>query len=493
MPDGLDFRTLPRWCVFTEADVVRRGLDASGWTRDADLSKARLLEPAAGDGAFVVEAARRLVTALRARKDEVSYEILAERITAFEIEPRIIAVLRANVVTALVDEGVGSGVAARLASHWCREADFLSAEQVGVFTHAAGNPPFLRGGGSAPDVCVSFIERSFGQLTEGGRMAMLAPLALGSATGARRMRAAIERDGYLEAIEPYEPSEAFVRRVAVRGALFVAVRKTRTSSGLPDDGAMWLAGSEEARRVFHEASARFPTLEQAGCRIRLGMATGRNSVFVRAGSSLDVEEDLLVPAVSTRDLSNGAIAWKGLSVIDTARPDGKLWTLQEKPRLHAYLEAHRETLEGRHSVASGGFWQQTHTRLSRRLAAAPKILVAETANPCRVAMDGSGFMPLNSLHAIESSEWPLEPLATLLNIAAVGLVANALLLTRGKGYLRVNATALRKVRIPPWRLLGDIEKRKLQSENRSEACEAVACIFRMSDNLLRQCTGCGRE
>src|SRR5439155_24256409 len=57
-----EVKTLHRRCgVYTKAEVVCRILDAIGWRREIDLSQSCLLEPAAGDGAFVVEAARRLV------------------------------------------------------------------------------------------------------------------------------------------------------------------------------------------------------------------------------------------------------------------------------------------------------------------------------------------------------------------------------------------------------------------------------------------------
>ena len=324
-------------------------------------------------------------------------------------------------------------------------------------------------------------------------MAMLAPVALGSATGAQTMREIIGREGRLEAVESYEPSTAFVRRVAVRGALFVTVRGGGGTPKSPDADGMWLAGSEEARKAFHDAREKLVTLEQAGCRVRLGMTTGKNSVFVRNDVDFDVEEDLLVPVVSTRDLARAGIAWKGQSVIDTARPDGKPWSADEKPRLHAYLEENRVGLQARHSVVFGGSWQQTHTRLNRHLASLPKVLIAETANPCRVALDPGGHMPLNSVHAVTSTEWPLRPLSAFLGAGAVGLVANALLLRRGGGHLRVNATALRQVRLPRWDDISISHQEKLSSGDMSKACEAVATILTMSDNLLRQCTGLDKE
>lgn len=60
--------------VYTKPEIVAQILDAVGWTQNSKLFDARLLEPAAGNGAFVVEAAKRLVRACRryADSDEVA-------------------------------------------------------------------------------------------------------------------------------------------------------------------------------------------------------------------------------------------------------------------------------------------------------------------------------------------------------------------------------------------------------------------------------------
>src|ERR1700676_4178174 len=47
--------------IYTKPEVVSRILDAVGWRSDVDLSRSSILEPAAGDGVFIIEAARRLI------------------------------------------------------------------------------------------------------------------------------------------------------------------------------------------------------------------------------------------------------------------------------------------------------------------------------------------------------------------------------------------------------------------------------------------------
>ncbi len=363
MPDGLDFDALPRWCVFTDAGVVRHALDAIGWTDSSDLSGCRLLEPAAGDGAFVTEAARRLIRSMRARAQPISWESLRDRILALEIEEVIAAKLRSAVQTTLVNSGLLNPLAIRLARHWCAAEDFLAIKLGADFTHAVGNPPFRRSGGSGPDACVPFIHRSFDLLRPGGCTAMLAPVALGSATGAASMRQMISSRGCVEAVESFEPSRAFARRVGVRGALFIIRRHDVEREAAAPCSIPWLAGSAEARAAFLFAREHMPTLEDAGCRVRLGVATGKNSIFVRLSEEFAIEEDLLIRVVATRDLGPKSVAWRGMCMPDTSRPDGRPWTQKEKPRLYAYLKRNHEELRDRHSVAAGASWRLTHTRI----------------------------------------------------------------------------------------------------------------------------------
>lgn len=489
MHDDLDLGALPNWCVFTEAGVVRRALDAIDWTEAVDLAGSSLLEPAAGNGAFVTEAARRLLASFERHGHKPTWETLGDRILAFEIEVTLADVLRAAVESILGRAGVSGDLSSLVAARWCRKGDFFANELPSNFTHAVGNPPFRRGGGSRPDICVSFVSRSFDHLSPGGRIAMLAPVTLGSATGAARLREAVLSRGTLESIESYEPNRAFVRKVGVRGALFVMRRDMGENRRKPVPTMPWLAGSSDARDAYASAAARMPILEEAGCKVRLGMATGRNSVFVRSPSDFGVERDVLVPAVATRDLGPLEVEWRGLCVLDTARPDGRPWSPQEKPQLYAYLRRYRHELTSRFSVQTGSHWRLTHTRLDRPLAAQAKVLVAETANPCRVALDRGGHMPLNSVHAVTSDVWPLEALHAVLAAVAVGLVANALLLRRAGGYLRVNATALRQVRIPNWNSLRDTDRQGFASGSFEQACETAARVFKIQDKLLRQCVG----
>ena len=480
------------WCVFTSPEAVARVLDAIDWSEGRDLSEERLLEPAAGDGAFVTMAAQRLVRSMRARAIKPDYERMRDRILAREIHPGLAATLRARVAAALGEEGLPNEAAIELAHTWCQIGDFLSQSQTRRFTCVVGNPPFQRGGGSRPDVCVSFVEKSFRMLMPGGRLAMIAPLSLASAVGAAKLRQVIEQEGRVELVNVLRPERAFRTRVSVISGLFV-VKKGRAPRARAREISAWLAGPEKVRKAFERISQSLPKLEEAGCRIKLGMATGANSVFTGLAEHLPVEQDLLVPAVDISDMPDGALEWRGKMVIATHRSDGSPWRCQERPALYRYLGNHRKTLEARATVKAGRSWRLTHTRLDHALAASPKLLVPEIGRRARVALDSGGMMPLNSIHAVISAEWPLAPLQAILGAAGVGLAMAAVNLQRGKGHLRLNATHLRLVRIPEWQTVGLRERRLLESGDARSARLAAARLFQLDEGLLELCAAVGWE
>jgi hypothetical protein len=322
---------------------------------------------------------------------------------------------------------------------------------------------------------------------------MIAPLSMASATGAAGLRRMIEEQGALEGVEVLCPKQAFVTRVRVVGGLYVVRKSARGRSSTRQGYNRWLAGPTNACRAFERLATTMPTLEEAGCRVKLGMTTGANSVFVGKANDLPVERELLIPAAEIRDMPNGILAWRGRMVIVTHGPDGLPWPCGECPALYRYLLLHRERLRRRATAKAGRSWRLTHSRVEHSLAAAPKLLVPEIGRRPRVVIDSGGLMPLNSLHAITSTQWPLQLLHALLAAAGVGLTSTALNFRRGGDHIRLNATHLRQVRIPHWEDVNDRERALLSSGDPSKAASAAARLYRLNDALLRRCAAASWE
>ena len=74
--------------------------------------------------------------------------------------------------------------------------------------------------------------------------------------------------------------------------------------------------SSDQLAVIRRLEQCFPTLEEAGCKVGIGVATGADSAFIGPFTALDVEADRKIPLVMTKDIENGELKWRGLGVIN---------------------------------------------------------------------------------------------------------------------------------------------------------------------------------
>ena len=176
-----------RGAIYTKAGVVALILDLVGYTADADLSAARILEPSFGEGDFLLPVAARLIESRRRRGLPLTADGLAGCVRAVEVHRDTFDATRAALLAQLTDDGVAADVAAGLADAWLLRGDFLLAELPGGFDAVVGNPPYIRQEALDPrllaayreryatlydraDVYVPFFERGLRLLGDGGAL-----------------------------------------------------------------------------------------------------------------------------------------------------------------------------------------------------------------------------------------------------------------------------------------------------------------------------------
>lgn len=439
---------LHRACgVYTMPAVVSTILDAVGWRGDADLTCARFLEPAAGGGEFVVQAAERLIGSCRSRGIKPTAQLLGPRITAFELHPRAASDARRRVRTSLQANGVSYTTASACADAWIRTADFLLSETPCTdYTHIVGNPPYIRWSKIPPvlrsryearlprhasrgDLFLPFLDRSFERLQPTGKCGFLC---------SDRWRYTVFAEGFRQRWLPWldilsnesvNAADVFSRRVSISPSILVASKRPMKRQNRPSTRN--LPGK---------------TLASLQCPIKAGPALGHTPAFVLEPDEHDVELELLRPWVAAPEVRDGSIDWRGRRVVMMFDKSGKLRDLQDYPLLARRLRRFRTELINRSFVQKGAPWYRTIDRTRTVDWLRPKLLVPELAKVPRVALDRSGIVPSHGVYAIFPPDDRIEEIYDALRD---GGLAQALegIAPKLKGYTRCYKRFLSRARL----------------------------------------------
>src|SRR6218665_2761240 len=106
-----------RGAIYTRGEGVGFMLDLAGYMPDRPLHRLRLLEPSFGAGEFLLEAARRLISASKAMAPKAD---LADCIHAVELHESTFEATRARLAALLSEQGFGAPPRSRLDSAWLR-------------------------------------------------------------------------------------------------------------------------------------------------------------------------------------------------------------------------------------------------------------------------------------------------------------------------------------------------------------------------------------
>lgn len=369
--DGSDGKS--HGVVLTKPHIVELILDLIGYTPDRPLHTLRLLEPSCGHGAFVVEAARRLLRS--ARTNGTDPRFLTSAITAYEVDPASAERSAEAVVEVLVDDGISLAHAKDLAAAWIRTGDFLLAEAEQSFDVIVGNPPYIRIEQlpsvlqsayrnryrtlfDRADLYVALIERGLQLLAEAGTLSFICadrwtrnkyggPLR-GLITSRYKLRLYID----LHQASPFDskviayPSIFVIQQAKTSAPVRVATLKTADTkecnllrlslrkkkartSDLVVEYPEWFKGTEpwvitppEHLRTLKRLEAAFRPLEEFA-KVGIGVASGCDRVYL-VNEGVDVEPDRLVPIVMRSDIANGKIKDAGRFIINHSATAEKL-------------------------------------------------------------------------------------------------------------------------------------------------------------------------
>lgn len=493
-----------RGAIFTRREVVEFILDLVGYTPDRPLHKRALLEPSFGNGDFLFVCVERLLEAWRQIPERLPASMLEPCIRAVELHEVSFQATRAKLALLLREAGIDRRDAACLLKAWLIHDDFLLTDLPGRFDFVIGNPPYVRQElipdaliaeyrsryttiFDRADIYIPFIERSLKQLSDNGQLGFICADRWMKNRYGGPLRQLVAEKFHLHAYIDMVDTPAFHSEVIAYPAIFIIGRDksgptriahrpeidkttlTALAGALTDiaqpspngpvkemasvaDGAQpWILESSDQLALVRRLERDFPTIEEAGCKIGIGVATGADKAFIGKFDALDVEDDRKLPIAMTRDILSGEVAWRGFGIINPFKDEGGLVELDRYPRLKRYLEERKDQIAKRHVAQKApANWYRTIDRIYPALARTPKLLIPDIKGDAHVVYEGGKVYPHHNLYYITSGDWDLRALqGVLLSGIARLFVATYSTRMRG-GYLRFQAQYLRRIRLPHW-------------------------------------------
>lgn len=530
--------TEERGAIFTRREVVDFILDLAGYTADQDLTRLRLLEPSFGHGDFLLPVIDRLLASWVAQGRPEPMPALSCAIQGVELHRASWSHACELVAARLRQEGISAADAETLARTWLLQGDFLLAELDGSFDVVIGNPPYVRQELIADalmteyrarygtiydraDIYVPFIERSLSLLAPGGCCGFICSDRWMKNRYGGPLRAFVANGFHLRTYVDMVNTPAFHTDVVAYPAITIIAREapgpTRIAhcpeidresladlaaelTGTTPDLARgvreiacvtagaepWILDASDQLALVRRLEASFPTLEEAGCKVGIGVATGADKAFIGRHDDLDVEEDRKLPLVMTRDIQGGTVEWRGLGVINPFSDDGRLVDLSLYPRLRRYLEARREPIARRHVAQKApANWYRTIDRITPSIAWTPKLLIPDIKGEAHVVYEDGWLYPHHNLYYITSCSWDVRALQAVLLSGIARLFVAAYSTRMRGGYLRFQAQYLRRIRLPLWSNVPEGLRAELTAaaeQGDLEACNrAVFALYGLSN------------
>lgn len=526
-----------RGAVFTRKEVVEFILDLVGYRADRNLYERRILEPSFGGGDFLLPSVSRLLESRdKALESGKPVQSLRSCVRAVELHKATFQRTRQALAGLLLSHGFSSCECDELLDHWLVHGDFLLAPMESEFDYIVGNPPYVRQElipsallgeyrrrfstlYDRADLYIPFIERSLRLLAQGGQLGFICADRWVKNKYGGPLRAMISKDYWLRSYVDMSGSDAFHADVAAYPAITVISRDasgpTRVAQqpeiepqtlaklaeamtepepsplfkeipGVVAGSAPWVLKSTDSIDLVRRVESRFPRLEEAGCKVGIGVATGADKAFIGKFDELDVEPDRKLPIAMTRDIVDGNLEWRGYGVVNPFTNEGGLVDLAEYPRLRAYFAARKNQIVERHvAKKSPANWYRTIDRITPSLATRSKLLIPDIKGKAQVAYEEGRLYPHHNLYFVVSETWDLHALqAVLLSDLTRLFVATYSTKMRG-GFLRFQAQYLRRIRIPKWETVPTALREQLKSAavqfNVAACNEAVAELYSINE------------
>ncbi len=524
-----------RGAVFTRREVIDFILDLIGYTTDKPLHKLRLLEPSFGNGDFLLVAVKRLLEAYRRQINGKPFDAsaLKDCIRGIELHHLSFDQTREQLAELLYSKGVSRRDSHTLLEAWLVQGDFLLTPIAADFHYVVGNPPYVRQElipdilmaeyrrlyktiFDRADIYIPFIERSLSLLAKGGKLGFICADRWMKNRYGGPLRKLVASRYHLKCYVDMVDTPAFHSDVIAYPAITVianekggptriahrpeitqealtALAQRMCATGRVANGRIkevkvvgagdepWILESFDQLAVVRRLEQDFPTLEEAGCKVGIGVATGADQVFIAPFEELDVEADRKLPLAMTRDILTGVVNWRGYGVINPFANDGGLVDLKSYPKLTKYLDKHGAAIRQRHvSKNNPNSWYRTIDRIYPALAIKPKLLIPDIKGEAQVVYEPGHLYPHHNLYFVTSDIWNLKALQAVLLSGIARLFVSTYSTKMRGGYLRFQAQYLRRIRVPQWSdVSAELQRELIDAAERADTAACNRSVFKL--------------
>lgn len=507
--------------VYTKPEVIEYMLTICGLNSLDVLLNSKILEPSCGDGEFVLAIAKRL---LSFAEDKIPVAQLIGRIKALDIVSKSIEKAKYRTIHLLEEHGYTCKESRDVADSWFIRSDFLLTEISEKFTHIIGNPPYVRVENipkdllglyrsrfstmtDRADLYIPFFEKSLEHLDREGRLIFICTDRWIKNTYGRGLRHLISNRYSFDFYADLYGVEAFAKKVSTYPAITQisngGLRETilmhspvfseaeaqevckkingelssiSAVKGVAESDKPWLTGSADQTFLVKKIEAKYPTLEDTGCRVYIGTATGANSVFIIGNNDAEIELSRLVPVITARELAKPEPKKNHKYIINTYDESGII-DIDKYPNLKKYLEGYRDILSNRHIARKDSkHWYKTIDKIPMDRVSKEKLLIPDIRSESKVYYSAGGVQPNNSIYYICSEEWNLHALRVVLLSRVANLFIANYATRVANGYFRYQAQHLRKICLPLWSMVPDDLKERLVEVGRAEKSEEYTAL-----------------
>ena len=520
--------------VFTKPWIVEGMLDLIGYTIDKPIYNKIILEPSCGDGSFLVEIAERLL--FKARLDKIPCEKLTQSILAFDINSQSLTTCKNRLINILKKYGYPK----ELVDGWIVNGDFLQSGLTPV-DYVIGNPPYIRSKeiskqsrkayqktlstmSMGTDIYIGFMEKGLRSLKKDGVLCFICSDRWMQNSYGQKLRKYVASNFNLDTIIKLSDVDAFEDSVSAYPAIFkisnskpisnsifyaecnnklakeslqnlisdISLQKANSceeyetnllsrENFLKDD--VWILGSSNETNHIRKIDANYPSIQETGVRIGIGLATGLNKIFIVSDPDI-VESDRLLPTFLPEDISDGRlpdcpIHW----IVNPWGKDGKLVDLDKFPKLKLYFESHRKELMQRYiAKRNTNQWYRTIDKPCFSLLAKEKLLISDLRSKPMPYLDHGIYYPFHNFYWITSDTWNLRVLGGILMSDIIAKYLGSKSVKMNGGALRFQAQYLRKIHLPYYDSIDEKVKKELSdsfiNHDISKANKAVKNLFK---------------